>query len=125
MKRGSLALAASIIAILIIFAILSRFLVDLLWFDALGFRGVFTTIWVTEIAVFFVAAVLSFIILLLNGLIAVKSTPSGARRARSFRVVGRGGEGMPEVIELSLERLPWRLIVLAVALLVGLFIGFA
>ncbi|MGE5819489.1 MAG: UPF0182 family protein [Deltaproteobacteria bacterium] len=125
MKRGSLALAASIIAILIIFAILSRFLVDLLWFDALGFRGVFTTIWGTEIAVFFVAAVLSFIILLLNGLIAVKTTSSGTRRSRSFRVVGRGGEGIPEVIELSLERLPWRLIVLAVALLVGLFIGFA
>ena len=82
MKRGSLALAASIVAILIIFAILSRFLVDLLWFDALGFRAVFTTIWVTEIAVFFAAAVLSFIILLLNGLIAVKATPSGARPSR-------------------------------------------
>ena len=125
MKKGSLALAASIIAILITFAILSRFLVDLLWFDALGFKAVFTTVWGTEITVFFVAAFVSCLILLLNGFIAAKTRPSGARRPRNFRVVGRGSEGVPEVIELSLENLPWRLIVPAVALVVGLIIGFA
>ena len=32
---------------------------------------------------------------------------------------------MPEVIEFSLDKIPWRLIIPAVALLVGLFIGFA
>jgi uncharacterized membrane protein (UPF0182 family) len=125
MKKGSLVLAASIIAILITFAILSRFLVDLLWFDALGFRAVFTTVWVTEITVFFVAAVVSFVILLLNGFIAAKTHPPGARRARGFRVVGRGSEGTPQVIELSLDNLPWRLIVPAGALILSLLIGFA
>jgi uncharacterized membrane protein (UPF0182 family) len=69
--------------------------------------------------------VVSAVILLVNGFIAGKTTPPGTRQPRRFRVVGRGSEGMPEVIELSLERLPWRLIVLAAASLVGLFIGFA
>ena len=125
MKRGSVVLAASVIVILIILAILSRFLVDLLWFDALGFRAVFTTVWGTEIAVFFIVAILSCLILLLNGVIAAKTRPSGTRRPRNFRVVGRGSEGVPEVIELSLENLPWRLIVPVVALVVGVMIGFA
>jgi len=55
MKKGSLTLAASIIAILVIGATLSRFFVDLLWFGALGFRAVFMTTWLTELAVFVVA----------------------------------------------------------------------
>lgn len=125
MKKGSLILVASIIAILITSAILSRYFVDLLWFDALGFRAVFMTAWVTELIIFIVAAGLSFVLLLLNGLIAAKTTPAGAHRPRGFRVVGRGSEGMPEVIELSLDNLPWGLIVPAVALLLSLFIGFA
>jgi uncharacterized membrane protein (UPF0182 family) len=125
MRTGSVLLAALVIAILIIFAVLSRFLVDILWFDSLGFRAVFTTVWATEIIVFLIAALASFALLLINGLIAAKTTPSGAHRPRGFRVVGRGSEGIPEVIELSLERLPWRLIVLAVASLLSLFIGFA
>jgi uncharacterized membrane protein (UPF0182 family) len=125
MKKGSLILAASIIAILITSAILSRYFVDLLWFDALGFRAVFTTAWVTELIIFVIAAGLSFVLLLLNGFIAAKPIAGGARRARGFRVVGRGSEGIPEVIELSLDNLPWRLIIPAVALLLSLFIGFA
>jgi uncharacterized protein len=125
MKKGSLILAASVIAILIISAVLSRYFVDLLWFSSLGFRAVFMTAWVTEIVIFTIAAVVSFVVLWINGFFAVKATAAGARQPRTFRVVGRGSEGTPEVIELSLDNLPWRLIVPAVALLLSLFIGFA
>jgi uncharacterized protein len=125
MKKGSLILAASIVTLLVIVALLSHFLVDLLWFTALGFRTVFTTVWLTELAVFAVAAGLSSAILLLNGFIALKATSAGTRRSRGFRVIGRGREGLPEVIELSLDHLPWRLIISAVSLLLGVFIGFA
>ena len=124
MKKGSLTLAASIIAILVIGATLSRFFVDLLWFGALGFRAVFMTTWLTELAVFVVATGFSCAILLLNGLMAARTTSTGARRP-GFRVVGRGREGLPEVIEFSLDKLPLRLIISAIALLLGLFIGFA
>src|SRR6266480_386870 len=124
MKKGSLTLAASIIAILVIGATLSRFFVDLLWFGALGFRAVFMTTWLTELTVFVVATGFSCAILLLNGLMAARTTSTGARRP-GFRIVGRGREGLPEVIEFSLDKLPLRLIISAIALLLGLFIGFA
>ena len=39
--------------------------------------------------------------------------------------MGRNTQGLPEVLELSLDKIPWRLIIPAVALLVGLVIGFA
>ncbi len=123
MKKGSLVLVASIIAVLITSALLSRFFVDLLWFDSLGFRAVFMTAWITEIVIFFASAGVSFVLLLLNGLVAVKTSPP--RRPRGFRVVGRGSEGLPEVIELSLDNLPWQLIIVAAALVLSLFIGFA
>jgi uncharacterized membrane protein (UPF0182 family) len=125
MKKGSLILAGLIIAILVTLAVLSRFLVDLLWFGALGFRAVFTTTWLTNIVVFVIAAVISSAILMLNGFIAVRPASAGARRPRGFRVVGRNPQGLPEVIELSLDKLPLRLIILAVALLIGGLIGFA
>ena len=125
MKKGSLILAGLIIAILVTLAVLSRFLVDLLWFGALGFRAVFTTTWLTNIVVFVIAAVISSAILMLNGFIAVRPASAGAHRPRGFRVVGRNPQGLPEVIELSLDKLPLRLIILAVALLIGGLIGFA
>jgi uncharacterized membrane protein (UPF0182 family) len=125
MKKGSLILAASIIVILVPFVIFSRFFVDLLWFSALGFRSVFTTTWLTQLTVFVIAAGLSTAILLLNGFIAARTNSAGSRRPRGFKVVGRGTEGLPEVIEFSLDNLPWRLIIPAIAGLLGLFIGFA
>jgi hypothetical protein len=125
MKKGTLIIAASIVAILVTFFVFSRFFVDLLWFSALGFRAVFTTTWLTVLAVFAVAMGLSSAILLLNGFIAVKTTTVAPNRRPHFRIVGRSAQGLPEIIELSLDKLPWRLIVTAVALILGLFIGLA
>ena len=124
MKKGSLLLAALVFAALVVFFVFSRFFVDLLWFSSLGFRAVFTTTWFTMLSVFVIAAGLSSIILALNGLIALK-TNAATHRRQSFRVIGRNAQGVPEVIELSLDHLPMRLIVIAAALLIGLFIGLA
>ena len=125
MKKGSLILAAAILAVVVTFFVFSRFFVDLLWFSSLGFRAVFTTTWLTSLGVFVGAAGLSAAMLLLNGFIAVQATSGKLHRPQSFRVIGRGAQGMPEVIELSLDKLPWRLIVAGVASVVGLFIGIA
>src|SRR6516225_6276720 len=125
MKKTFLILAASIIVVLVILAVLSRFLVDLLWFDALGFRAVFTTTWVTVLSVFVITTVLSSTILLINGFIAARTASTGSRARRGFRVVGRNTQGLPEIIEFSLDKIPWGLIIPGVALLLGLFIGFA
>jgi len=49
-------LAAAVVAVLVLLGILSRFFVDLLWFGSLGLRSVFTTVWLTEISIFVIAA---------------------------------------------------------------------
>jgi uncharacterized membrane protein (UPF0182 family) len=125
MKKGTLILAASIIAVLVTVFVYSRFFVDLLWFSSLGFRAVFTTTWLTMLAMFVSATGLSSVILLLNGFIAARAMTAAMNRPQRFRIVGRGAQGLPEVIELSLDKLPWRLIIVAVALLIGVFIGVA
>ena len=125
MRKGLLIIAAIIILLLVIFAVFSRFFVDLLWFSALGFRSVFVTIWLTKAAVFALAVGLSTAVLVLNGLLAASVDSATSRPRRGFKVVGRNREGLPEVIEFSLDNVPWRLLVVAVALLLGVFIGFA
>jgi len=125
MKKVFVVLVAAAILVLVTFFIASRFFVDLLWFDALGFRAVFTTVWFTEIAVFVIAAAVSAALLAANGLVAAKSSSERSARRHRFRVVGRGGEGLPDVIEFSPDSLPWRLIILGIALALGVFIGLA
>jgi uncharacterized protein len=125
MKKGSLIIAAVLIVTLVICAVSSRFFVDLLWFTSLKFRPVFMTVWLTQAAVFTVAAGASFAILLLNALIAGSSSPGGNGRPRAFRVYGQGREGTPQVIEFSTENIPLRLIAAVIALLLSLFIGVA
>ncbi|HEY7220721.1 MAG TPA: UPF0182 family protein, partial [Candidatus Binatia bacterium] len=125
MKKGSLIVAAVIVAIVVMFFVLSRFFVDLLWFSSLGFRAVFTTTWLTMLAVFVIASVVSAAILLLNGFIAAKTTPGARRGPQNLRIIGRSAQGLPEIIELSFDKLPWRLIIAGVALVLGFFIGLA
>ena len=125
MRKGTLILAGAIVAVLVAFIVCSRFFVDLLWFRSLGFGEVFTTSWLAVTAVFAGATGLSFAILLLNGLLAVKAGAGAGSRRTSFRVVGRNAQGLPEIIELSLDRLPWRLMVAAVSLVIAVFIGMA
>ena len=125
MRRGPVIVVALIIGVLVAFAVLSPFLVDLLWFDMMGFRAVFNTVWRTKVAVFALAAGISSALIVLSGLIAARTTPARFRRPRRFRIAGRGGEGVPEIIEFSPGDLRWRLIVIAGGVVIGLLIGLA
>jgi len=125
MKKGTIIVAASIVAILAMIFVSSRFFVDLFWFSSMGLGAVFTTRWLTVLAVFVIAAGLSAALLVFNGLIAARISTGTTKGSQSFRVVGRGAQGLPEVIELSLDKLPWTLIICAVALIVGVLIGLA
>ena len=123
MSKTFLRVAGLIIVILAILTTLSSFFVDLLWFDALGFKAVFTTVWLTTIVMFGIAALLSSAILWVNGFIAVRASRS--RGQSGFKFVTRDAQGLPQVIEFSVGNFPWRLIIPAAALSVGLFIGLA
>lgn len=125
MKKSLAFLAAGAIAVLVLLGIMNRFFVDLLWFGSLGLRSVFTTVWLTEIAIFVVAAAVSFAVLLVNGLLALKISSAGPRVSRGFRVLGRNAQGLPELLELSMDRLPWKLLVSAIAGALGLIVGSA
>ena len=74
MKLTSVVLAAVVLAVVIAFAVLSRFLVDLLWFSTLGFRAVVMTVWAAKVSVFVVAFLASAVVLAVNGLIALRSS---------------------------------------------------
>ncbi|MBI3802053.1 MAG: UPF0182 family protein [Deltaproteobacteria bacterium] len=120
-QRAALVLFLLLIAVVVSFAALSDFLVDWLWFDALGFGAVFVTAWQARVAAFVVAAGISWVVLAANGLLAARASTVRVRKLRLVRNLGNG-EGLPEVIDLSLEALPWRMIVLVFAtLLSGVF----
>src|SRR5262249_8104939 len=109
LKKPLLILAVALIATLVILALLSRFLVDLLWCDSLGLSAVFRTVGLTMIVVSAIASVFSSGLLLLRGFIAAGATAAGSAGRRGFRVVGRNAQGLPELIEFSLDKIPWRL----------------
>jgi hypothetical protein len=123
MRRTSLL----ILAILVIvgaasFSALTTFLVDRLWFETLGFAAVFSTIWQAQVVAFACVAVLTALVLAVNGLLAVRARTSGVRRFRLVREV-RGNEDLPVLVELALDKLPWRRIVWIAALALGLFVA--
>ncbi|MGD0947309.1 MAG: UPF0182 family protein [Candidatus Binatia bacterium] len=116
--------AVLVIALTVGAATLSGLLVDWLWFNMLGFGAVFVTTWGTKLIAFGVAAVLSAALLAFNGVLAARTLPPPQpRRLRLMR--GDGVEGVPDILELTPENLPWRLIVVALAAVLGLFIGVA
>src|SRR5262245_49599170 len=111
-----------LIAVIITFAALSGFLVDWLWFATLGFDAVFLTVWKAKLAVFGIAAGLSWVVLTVNGLLAARTPGLRVRHLHLVRNLG-DRERLPEVIDLSLESLPWRTIVLVFATVLGLVFG--
>lgn len=113
-----------LLAIIGFVAVLSGFLVDWLWFSALGFGAVFTTVWQAKVISFGIAASISWGILTVNGLLAARTPASRLRRLHLVRDAGRSGE-LQEVFDLSLEHFPWRTIVLMFATVFSLLLGLA
>src|SRR5262249_58189843 len=121
-RPATVILFALLIAVVMAFAVLSDLLVDWLWFDALGFGPVFVTVWQAKVAAFAVAAGVSWVVLAVNGLLAARAPALRVRKLRLVRNVGNGEE-LPEVIDLSLEALPWREIMLTFASVLGPVLG--
>ena len=106
-------------------SVLTSFVVDWLWFDALGYSAVFFTVWRTQFVAFVGAAALALLLLAVNGLLALRMHSPGVRRLRLVRSNGSSTDGLPVFVEFSPDTLPWRLIVLAVAAVLGVFVGLA
>jgi uncharacterized protein len=116
-------LAAAIVVVLIVLGVADEFLVDLLWFSALGYRSVFFTAFFARIVVFAVVFVIAAAALYISGAHALRASPDRER----LRVVRFPEDlrqlSLPDVIRSLGERIPWRLLIAAAAVLLGIFVA--
>ncbi len=116
-------LGAILIGTLVLVGLTDSLLVDLLWFTALGYRGIFTTTLDAEVAIFVVVWVLTFAAISVSGILALRFS----RERESLRVVHRSGAAaevnLPEMIRGLGDQVPWRLLVFCGAALLALFVA--
>ena len=116
-------LAATVIVALVVLNLIDRLAIDYLWYGTLGFGSVFDTTIFAQIAVFAIVWIVSFAAISISGLVAV-----GMSRERGrIHVVRRPEEmtevNVPELIRALGERVPWRIIVLAAAGVLAIFVA--
>src|SRR5215475_2112289 len=105
------ALLVAVIIFWICFVLLSPtagFLVDWLWFSAIGYFSIFRTIIVAEAEVFIAVFITTAIILLVNGSLAFRFAQSEWPQHRTeFESRPTGVSTLPEVLEFTRYKLPW------------------
>src|SRR6476660_7725011 len=109
----ALLIAAIVVLIcLILLGLTGDFLVDWLWFSAIGYLEVFWTTVVAEAEVFFAVFLATAIVLWVNGSLAFRFAQSQWRqRATDFEWKRTGIVTLPDVLELLRRRLPWPLVI--------------
>jgi uncharacterized membrane protein (UPF0182 family) len=105
----ALIVAAIIVLIcLILLGLTADFLVDWLWFSAIGYLGVFWTTIVAEAGVFVAVFVATAVILWLNGLLAFRfARLRWTQHSADFESRHTGVTTLPDVLEFLRHRLPW------------------
>jgi uncharacterized membrane protein (UPF0182 family) len=126
--RGFAVAIIVIVACLIALGLATEFLVDWLWFSAVGYFGVFWTIFGAKAVLFFAVFVVSTFALWMNGALASRF----ARRRWPWLPAASGGGSasgrtLPETLferfALRSPRLPLRFVVAGVAVLLGTLIA--
>jgi uncharacterized membrane protein (UPF0182 family) len=114
-------LAAIIIVSLIVLGLADELLVDFLWFGVLGFRSVFLTQLGAQITIFAAVWFVAFVAICASCFVALGLSQERER----LHVVRRSEEmtevNLPELIRAFGDRIPWRLLVVAASVLLGLF----
>ena len=114
-------LAAIIVVILIILGVADQMLVDLLWFGVLGYRSVFMTQLGAQVTIFAAVWLVAFVAICGSGFVALGFSQDRER----LHIVRRSGDmtevNLPELIRALGDRVPWRLLVIAASVLLGLF----
>jgi uncharacterized membrane protein (UPF0182 family) len=119
-----LILAAVLITAFLVLSLADSLIVDLMWFTALGYRSIFTITFFAGLSIFAAVFVVTFIALAGSGLIALGSS----RERERLRVVRRPEQmaevNLPEIIRALGDRVPWKWLVLAAALILSLFVAY-
>ncbi|MEA2624652.1 MAG: uncharacterized protein QOD06_697 [Candidatus Binatota bacterium] len=117
---GAAAIAAGLLAL----AVGGGIAVELLWFGELGFGGVYRRVLAARAITFAIATGVSFAALAITGLWALRNAPPPS----PVRLILRRGNGdatIPELIAPVMHRIPWRLLVLAPAVIAAVLVGIA
>jgi uncharacterized protein len=119
---------AVIVACLIVLGRASDFVVDWAWFSTIGYVDVFWTIFATKAALFIAVFAVSTSLLWTNGVISLRFAWQRRLRLSAVR-----DPGLATVLALpgtptglfgpASPLLPWRLLILAVSLVIGLLIA--
>jgi uncharacterized membrane protein (UPF0182 family) len=124
------ALRVLIIAVIIFFIclilldLISGFLVDWLWFSAIGYFGVFWTIIFAKAEVFFAVFLATTIILWVNGSLAFRFARSQwSKRLAEFEWKPTGAATLPEVLEFTRHRLPWPVAIVCGACIIAALVA--
>ncbi len=116
-------LAAIVIAAFIVLNLGDSLLIDFAWFESLGFRDVFTTTLAAQTAIFAIVWVITFVLAGASGLIAF----ARSRERERLHVVRRTEQvtevNLPELIRSLGDKIPWKVIILGVAALLGVFVA--
>src|ERR1039458_3247262 len=126
--RGIGVTIAVVVGALIVLGRASGFVVDWAWFSTIGFAGVFWTVVVTKVGLFIAVFTISALLLWVNGTLAL-----GFASVRRLRLSAPPAPGFPtaqalpetpsELFELVSRLLPWRLLILAGALVIGALVA--
>jgi uncharacterized protein len=113
-----------LVVLLIVLGSMVGFVVDWLWFSAIGYWNVFWTIIVAKAEVFLAVFVATASILWLNGALAFRfaRTPWAERRP-DLAWRDAGALTVPDVLELMRDRLPWSVVIAAGAMIVAVLVG--
>jgi uncharacterized protein len=117
-RRWPLIVVAAIVAILVLFSLLSGFFVDLLWFREVHLSSVFWTILRTKIALGLAFGAFFFVLLYANLLIVRRSTPRFGLASPDQEVIDRYRAAFEPYARWLLP-----VFALVIALLVGIGVG--
>ena len=119
---------AVIVVFLIVLGRASGIVVDWAWFSTIGYVGVFWTVLATKAVLFTAVFAVSTLLLWVNGALALRF--ASQRRLRlpvaldpGFPTVRAPPETPAELFRLASQLLPWRLLILVVAVVIGLLIA--
>jgi uncharacterized protein len=126
--RGIGVVIAVIVAALVLLGGASNLVVDWAWFSTIGYVSVFWTVFATKAVLFVAVFAVSALLLWVNGALALRF--AARRRPRLPAVLDPGFATVRELPGAPTELLwgvsppvPWRLIILAVAVVIGLLIA--
>jgi uncharacterized protein len=121
-----IAVAVSVIvAGFLVLALTSDFLVDWVWFSAVGYLDVFRTILGAKAALFLAVFTASAILLWLNGFLALRLARRDRRLVSPVAFWQEPGavQPSPAPLEMMRQDLPWRLVIAGAAGLLGILIA--